>query len=457
MQGAESAVEIFLARSYVDPYVRSLAEWLLEDIQPKVAAELKRQGVSEPFRFVEAKEPSGDQLVPEKVGSLIRQARGLLALCVPDSRGRVSNWVLAEIGYAYAHAKPMRAFLTKGAGASDPRHVDPQNDLGFLSHVGGESLPIEPDDFTERGQSRTRFDDRVVTYLVTWVRSILHLTEVTSNYCYRQYLKDVTVFGDGYGFVRFHVLVDVAKEIEFIPHFFGCDRSRRVPKIEDLARTFRKGEAFRRPSKDFFNFRPLSQAQALCVVEKQRKAMPAFIASNVKANANARFFGVGPASGARLQPGEYEYEYCYGLRKMFPKGFGADWTGALVSQAVVLDGSMGLRFMCESDEDFSRAQALDVRLECGKEDQGGFTSRTPQAEERRVTGLGVSYLFRRVMRPSPQNGTPIIVRWGSGDPGQVPAGHVPPAAESGVRQPADGAKAKGRRGRPNRGASTRRP
>lgn len=406
-------IEIFVSRpfdDYSDGYFRN---YLQDEVKKDVQVELKkRTGLDREIVFRDASRPRAAIGISEKVAAAIKRCDLLLALCFPkDGEDHLPPWISAEIGFGYAYQREMRAVIMPGVQASDLSFVSATRQLEALaverSHYDPKLDRLHPDTH-----------HKLVDWLADWLSSVLQSVPQRPPYHYVKYDKDVCVYPSGYGLVTIGIVVEVLEHLDHMPHFFQVQDTRTgsLPTIRQMRARYETLMEHGAKHADVFHFQscsPSADAGGLVAEACGHGDMPEYVKRDLEADATARHFLVKPSHGRTIAPGEYRYEFVYGLNKMFAPEFRADATSATPRPVLVMEGSLDLNFMCPTASAWKRANALTVHYQHG---DGSMENAAEAAQrDRSVRFLrharGVAYHFRSVLLPLPERSGRLRVKW----------------------------------------------
>lgn len=132
--------------------------------------------------------------------------------------------VIFEAGYASGQKKPVYGFCEKGVDI---------NELGLLQYSGGNFPFFNKNKLDEK---RKEFKNYICSFPVLTDR------EIRGSFDFVQYVKDVTIYNNGYGVVRFRCTIQTrSKSFRSIPHMFGLGDSAKKDLTLPSFGTIKKG------------------------------------------------------------------------------------------------------------------------------------------------------------------------------------------------------------------------
>lgn len=207
--------------------------------------------------------------------------------CLPPSA------ILFELGYARGKSKSIYAFREKG--------ISP-DDLGLLQFDGGNFPEFEIKKLEDK---RSEFK----TFIESWPE--FEQKEIRGVWEFQSYVKDVTIYQNGYGVVRFRCCVRTKSEkFRKIPHLFGLGESAVADlKLEPFEDLRNGGPGSRHKNEQFFSFR---------VIDANFDESRVSVIPGKKAKANGEhidFIIEFPSMPARTS---FTYEWAWGAPGLFP-------------------------------------------------------------------------------------------------------------------------------------------
>ncbi len=315
-----------------------------------------------------------------RVSSEIVQSDLVLVLCLSGSATQMAPWVAADAGCAYAHEKSIRAVY---APPADP------GELSFLGVLGSDVLRVESDDLIVSSSSphplvSPRFGAKLEDWIYEWVAARSRTAAPSESWFKRRFVKDITVFPDGYGIVRIWCIAEVVTPVEAIGHLLAAEREDPIPPMSKLQAAFAsKNAAWGR--KEMFNFVSVSMPEL--------EVQPGQAWSGEPGKPNGRAFRLVRPDGSLLTPGAYEYEYFFGLKDMYARDYRRDTTTIHLVPVRIMEGTIVVRFSKLG----VKLEGIPSRVWVGSDEQ----PETPLSMEPLVqeNSLEKAYIFRSVVQP----------------------------------------------------------